>query len=80
MKKRVLEGNPPRTLIYIIMYELLLQLLSCKLCLLRTKLLSAQILEFWSCSDECLTSLVGLVLLEVLNEAGSEILSLLIPL
>ena len=37
-------------------------------------------LQLRSCSDECLTSLVTLVLLEVLDEAGSQVLSLLFPL
>ena len=38
------------------------------------------ILKFWTCSYQSLTSLVALVLLEVLDEAASEILSLLVPL
>ena len=37
-------------------------------------------LQLWTCSNECLTSLVTLVLLEILDEAGSQILSLLVPL
>ena len=38
------------------------------------------LLELWSSSNECLTSFVGGVLLEVLDEACCEVLSLLFPL
>ena len=38
------------------------------------------VLHFGTSLDKCLTGLVTLVLLEVLDEAGSEVLSLLFPL
>ena len=38
------------------------------------------LLELWTSSYKCLTSLVALVLLEILDEASSQILSLLVPL
>ena len=37
-------------------------------------------LKFRTSGNQCLTSLVALVLLEVLDEAGSQILGLLLPL
>ena len=38
------------------------------------------VLELRTCSDQCLTGLITLVLLEVLDEAACQILSLLLPL
>ena len=42
--------------------------------------MNCNFLELWTSSNQSLTSLVTLVLLEVLDEAASQILSLLVPL
>ena len=39
-----------------------------------------QILQLWTCSNKCLTSFICLILLEVLDESLSKILSLSFPL